>query len=348
MDQRISNENAVMNVHVLDTPFQLPQPDMEIIIGSREKLKHQADALGDIYLPVMKETLRSLVNEIGNVDKEALDTLTLVPHFFNDDEMLPFVEAIATLRGEPDEAKSKTAILEFNEEISMLLDARTASLASQAKALDKALSNLNAVQVNAVDHLTPALDQEISTLQARLAIEKTRLEEMLAKEKVVNALIADVESLSFFDKLKPLIASLETLADIDPKNPLIGSIKAGIAGVSNMLDLLDGAVDYDHLMTLRDTLQAQLLDLQGRVGEARAALDVEVSKRDQISGLASVQVYKNDYVREIGKLHTALTQVLANCRLPASEGLEERVSHFRRQADALNTYLVDLRGSWRS
>ncbi|KPW51035.1 Binary cytotoxin component [Pseudomonas syringae pv. antirrhini] len=337
-----------MNVHVLDTPFQLPQPDMEIIIGSREKLKHQADALGDIYLPVMKETLRSLVNEIGNVDKEALDTLTLVPHFFNDDEMLPFVEAIATLRGEPDEAKSKTAILEFNEEISMLLDARTASLASQAKALDKALSNLNAVQVNAVDHLTPALDQEISTLQARLAIEKTRLEEMLAKEKVVNALIADVESLSFFDKLKPLIASLETLADIDPKNPLIGSIKAGIAGVSNMLDLLDGAVDYDHLMTLRDTLQAQLLDLQGRVGEARAALDVEVSKRDQISGLASVQVYKNDYVREIGKLHTALTQVLANCRLPASEGLEERVSHFRRQADALNTYLVDLRGSWRS
>ncbi|GGJ54463.1 hypothetical protein GCM10009085_54620 [Pseudomonas avellanae] len=60
--------------------------------------------------------------------------------------------------------------------------------------LDKALINLNAVQVNAVDHLTPALDQEISTLQARLAIEKTRLEEMLTKEKVVNALITDLGS----------------------------------------------------------------------------------------------------------------------------------------------------------
>ncbi|RMO81216.1 hypothetical protein ALQ33_200155 [Pseudomonas syringae pv. philadelphi] len=337
-----------MNVHVLDTPFQLPKPDMEIIVGSREKLKHQADALGDIYLPVMKETLRSLVNEIGNVDKEALDTLTLIPHFFNDDEMLPFVEAIAKLRGQPDEEKNESAILEFNEELSILLDARTASLASQAKALDKALINLNAVQVNAVDHLTPALDQEISTLQARLAIEKARLEEMLAKEKVVNALIADVESLSFFDKLKPLIASLETLADIDPKNPLIGSIKAGIAGVSNILDLLDGAVDYGHLMTLRDTLQAQLLVLQDAVGESRAALDVEVSKRNQISGLASVQVYKNDYIREVGKLHAALAQVLANCRLPASEALEDRVEHLSRQANVLNTYLVDLRGSWRS
>ncbi len=62
------------------------------------------------------------------------------------------------------------------------------------KVLDKALINLNAVQVNAVDHLTPALDQEISTLQARLAIEKTRLEEMLTKEKVVNALITDLGS----------------------------------------------------------------------------------------------------------------------------------------------------------
>ncbi|WP_122301596.1 toxin, partial [Pseudomonas syringae] len=243
-----------MNVHSLNTPVKLPKPGMEIVIGSREKLKHQADALGDIYLPVMKETLRSLVSEVGNVDKEALDTLTLVPHFFNDDEMLPFVDAIAKLRGEPDEAKSGAAIAEFSQEISILLDTRIASLASQAKVLDKALINLNAVQVNAVDHLTPALDQEISVLQARLAIENTRLEELLTKEKVVNALVTDLESLSFFNKLKPLIASLETLADIDPKNPLIGSIKAGIAGVSNILDLLDAAVDYDHLITLRDTL----------------------------------------------------------------------------------------------
>ncbi|SOS36089.1 toxin [Pseudomonas syringae group genomosp. 3] len=184
-----------MNVYVLDTPVQLPKPDMEIVIGSREKLKHQADALGDIYLPVMKETLCSLVNEVGNVDKEALDALTLVPHFFNDDEMLPFVDAIAKLTGEPDEAKSGAAIAEFSQDISILLDTRIASLARQAKVLDKALINLNAVQVNAVDHLTPALDQEISTLQARLAIEKTRLEEMLTKEKVVNALITDLESL---------------------------------------------------------------------------------------------------------------------------------------------------------
>ncbi|OSN22498.1 hypothetical protein BV340_00536 [Pseudomonas syringae pv. actinidiae] len=34
-----------MNVYVLDTPVQLPKPNMEIVIGSREKLKHQADAL---------------------------------------------------------------------------------------------------------------------------------------------------------------------------------------------------------------------------------------------------------------------------------------------------------------
>ncbi|RMM70176.1 hypothetical protein ALQ72_100706, partial [Pseudomonas syringae pv. maculicola] len=32
-----------MNVHALNTPVKLPKPDMEIVIGSREKLKHQAD-----------------------------------------------------------------------------------------------------------------------------------------------------------------------------------------------------------------------------------------------------------------------------------------------------------------
>ncbi|KPY82994.1 alpha-xenorhabdolysin family binary toxin subunit B [Pseudomonas syringae pv. tagetis] len=337
-----------MNVHVLGTPFQLPTPDMEVIVSSREELRRKADALGDIYLPVMKETLRSLISELGHVDKEVLDTLTLVPHMYNSAEMLPFLEAVENLRGQAEDAKSSAAIADFNEEISQLLNARTTSLTIQAKALDKALINLDAVQVDGVDHLVPALDQEIAVLEVRLAKERAPLEEALQQAAVVNALITDVESLSLFDKLKPLVASLERLADVDPENPLIGSIKAGIAGVSNILDLLDAAVGYDHLTALRERLQTQLTGLQQKVDAARTTLEVEVSKREQLAGLASVEACKINYVREMSKLLEALRHVLRNSRLPETEEIEKRVEHFTRQADALNNYLVDLRRSWRS
>jgi len=337
-----------MNVHVLATPAQLPKPDMAIIIASREKLKREADRLGDIYLPVMNEALLSLLSEVGHVDKEALDTLTLVPHMYNSEEMLPFLEAVEKLRGDPEDAKSSAAIADFNEEISLLLDTREASLSSQAKALDRALINLEAVRVDGVEHLTPALEQEIAVLEARLETEHARLTEVVRQAAAVNDLIRDVESLSFFDKLKPLVASLERLADVDPLNPLIGSVKAGIAGVSNILDLLDAAVDYDHLIALRERLQTQMTGLQETTDATRAALETEVSKRGQLSGLASVELCKTDYVREMSKLLEALKRVLASSRLPETAVIEKRVEHFSRQADALNNYLIDLRRSWRS
>ncbi|KPX32063.1 Binary cytotoxin component [Pseudomonas tremae] len=338
----------MMNVHVLDTPFQLPAPNMEVLVAGREKLKQQADALGDIYLPVMMETLRSLLIEVGNVDKNVLDTLTLVPHGFNSDEMLPYLEAVEQLKGQSDDTKRDAAVAEFNKIISTLLDEKIVYLANHAKVLDKALANLNAVQVDAVDYLAPALDQEIIALGARLAAENTRLDEVSEQAAVVNALITDLENLNIFDRLKPLVASLEKLADIDPRSPLIGSIKAGIVGVSNILNLLDAAVDYDHLLALRDRLQAQLTDRQETIGDTRAALAIEVGKRDQLSGLVLVHGYRGDYAREVEKLHAALSQVLSNCLLPATDTSEERVTHFSRQANALNTYLVDLRGDWRS
>lgn len=337
-----------MTVHVLDTPFQLPKPDVDVIIASREKLKQTSDALPDVYLPVLKETLRSLVSEVGSVDKQALDTLTLVPHMLNGDEMLPFLEAVKELRSQPDDAKSIAAIANFNEEIGKLLDARLTSLTDQATVLDKALINLDAVQVDTANHLTPALDQEIGAVETRLATEQARLDELVQQVAVVNSLIKDIESLSVFDKLKPLVASLQVLADIDPKNPLIGSIKAGITGVSNILNLADAAVDYEQLIGLREKQQTQLTGLQVTVDETRTALKVEVSKRDQLSTLASIEVCKKDYVRELGKLLEALKHVEANSRLPATEVIEKRVEHFRLHADALNNYLVDLRSNWRS
>ncbi|MCF5467888.1 alpha-xenorhabdolysin family binary toxin subunit B [Pseudomonas syringae] len=337
-----------MNVHVLDTPFQLPKPDIAIIATSREKLKQTADTLGDIYLPVIKETLRSMVSEVGNVDKQVLDTLTLVPHMLSTEEMLPFLEAVKNLRSQPDNAKSSAAIADFNEEISTLLDARMASLSNQAKMLSKALINLDAIKVDTADHLIPDLDQNVVALEARLVIEQERLNELSQQIATVNALVKDIESLSLFDKLKPLVASLQVLAEVDPKNPLIGSIKAGITGVSNILNLVDAAVDYEQLIGLREMQQTQLTGLQATVDETRTALKVEVGKRDQLSALAPAEVCKKDYVREMGKLLEALKHVEVNSRLPATEVIEKRVEHFRLHADALNNYLVDLRSNWRN
>ena len=69
-----------MNVYVLDVPFSLPRPDLEVVADSRLSIQRQAEALGDLYLPVLTESLGSLLKELSHADRQFLDILTLVPH----------------------------------------------------------------------------------------------------------------------------------------------------------------------------------------------------------------------------------------------------------------------------
>lgn len=337
-----------MNVHAMDTPFLLPKPDLDVLVANRALLRRQAEALGDIHLPVKGEKLLSLIKELSDVDKEVLDTLTLGPGLLANHGLHDLLETIAKLKQQPltEETGSHIDVIvkEIREERSRTL----VELQVQVGALDDALVNFSAVTINDVDHLVAEIEATLVQVNAQIAAEDQPLAKWLEEETALNRLIADVEKLSLFDKFKPLVTSLDKLAEIDPKDPLVGSIKAGIAGMSNILDLADDALEYKHLLKHRERLQELLDALRGNARDLHDKRKTETHRLEQLTQLRALEEPRSAYIQEVAKLLTALNGFLKANRIEAVDNVEAQTALFIRHARLLSNYLTELRRDWLS
>lgn len=337
-----------MTVHRLETPLQLPAVDMTTLNTARAQLRHLAEALTDIYLPVKHEALKGLLTELGNTDKAALDSLALVPGLLDNDGLQDLLSALARLKGDPPDEQTLKAIDEISAEIESQVQAARSGLDSRARDLDDALVNLAHVNVGDVDHLIPPIEAELARLDAVIAAQEGPLAKLLEQEGMLNTLIADIEAISLWDKFKTLADSLKALIDIDPRNPLIGSIKAGIEGLGNMLNLASESLKYEHLVRQRERIQAQLDDLQGNARQLRLQRQAESRKLEQLKQLKLIEAPQQSYAQEIGKLLEALKRFQALHPALALEQIEAQASAFIANGRVLSDYLNELRRAWRS
>lgn len=337
-----------MTVHVMDTPFQLPKPDLDVLVAKRAQLRRQAEALSEIHLPVKREKLISLIKELSHVDKQVLDILTPRPGLLVDHGLQDLLETIDGLKQQPltEETGSHIDVIvkEIREERAKTLG----ELQDQSSALDNALVNFSAVIISDVDHLVAEIEAELAQVDAQIAAEDQPLGKWLEEEVAVNKLIADVEKLSLFDKFKPLVASLDKLATIDPKDPLVGSIQAGIAGMSNILDLANDALEYKHLLKHRERLQELTDALRGNARDLHDKRKAGARRLEQLTQLKALEEPRSAYRQEVAKLLEALTGFLSTNRIEAFDNVEAHTARFIHHARILSNYLTDLRRDWRS
>ncbi|WP_295476506.1 alpha-xenorhabdolysin family binary toxin subunit B [uncultured Pseudomonas sp.] len=337
-----------MTVHVLDIPFQLPNIDLIAANTHRAQIRHTAESLADIYLPVKREILLSLLQELAGVDHAALDTLSSVPGLLNSEGVEDLLSAIKRLKGEPPDEQTLGAIAAIAAEIQEQMQQQLGDIGRKASALDDALVNLAHVSVGDVDHLIAPIEADIVRIDAQLAADESPLARLIEEEKTVNKLIAEIEAISLWDKFKPLVESLKVLMEFDPKNPLIGSIKAGIEGISNILNLGSSHLKYEHLTRHRDRLQAQLDELAGHTRELRQQRLLESRKLEQLNQLKLIDAPKQGYTLEIGKLLEALRRFISLHPASPLNDVETAASTFLAQGRLLSDYLNDLRRTWRS
>ncbi|WP_459748865.1 alpha-xenorhabdolysin family binary toxin subunit B [Pseudomonas sp. 3A(2025)] len=335
-----------MTVHVLDTPLQLPKPDLAVVIARRTELNRSANTLSDFYLPLIRETLLSLIRELGEVDTQALRMISAVPGLVSSESLPDLLEALAVLQQDT-ESDQGEAIAQIMAEIDAQLQAASTGLAEHASALDNACVNFDDVSFGDLDAFITPINEEIVRLNNRITAIEAPLIKLREEETTLNKLIADLEAVSFFDKLKPLVETLKKLADIDPKDPLVGSIKAGIDAISSMLDLASNALKYEHLVNRRTRLQGQLDSIQDQARPLRSHLDEETARLARFALIQGMGTSKNEYVQELGKLHKALKQFIAYTFKDA-DSHELRVSRFIEYAAVLSTYMDELRRDWQS
>ncbi|WNW13274.1 alpha-xenorhabdolysin family binary toxin subunit B [Pseudomonas sp. DTU_2021_1001937_2_SI_NGA_ILE_001] len=337
-----------MTVHVLETRFQLPEIDLSAVNTHRAQLRHTAESLADIYLPVKREILLSLLQELGGADQAALDVLTALPGTLDGEGLEDLLTAIKRLKGDPPDAPTLETISAIAAEIQTQVQRQLGNIRDKAVSLDDALVNLAHVSVGEVDHLMTAVEADIVHIDERLAAESGPQAKLLEQEAAVNKLIAEIEAISLWDKLKPLVESLTVLTDIDPKNPLIGSIKAGIEGLSNILNLASSQLRYEHLVRHRDRLQAQLDELTGNVRELRQQRQAESRKLEQLKQLKLIEAPKQAYGEELGKLLDALKRFLGLHPALPDDDIEATASAFLAHGRLFSDYLNDLRRAWRN
>ncbi|MGV8862301.1 MAG: alpha-xenorhabdolysin family binary toxin subunit B [Pseudomonas sp.] len=337
-----------MTVHLLDTPYQLPQPDLEIIRVSRTEINHHVIALGNIYLPVLRDELLGLRKEISLTDEYTLSVLTGVPIALENEEVSTLLNAIDTLNKQAPTEESKAAIAEYANEVSGLMDQSVSTVKQHASDLDDRVTNLNAVRLSDNKYRLLELEQSVETSHALLTVEREALAALEANAELLKAAINEMEKLTLFDKLKPLVESLQELTKIDPKDPALGAIQAGITGVKNILGLASDGVNYTHLIEARSVVQEHLKGRRKKVLDLEDQIETSSTRIQQLTTAGGLDDHKARYVQEITKIGQALS-TFVNSNLPNSaEMVAQRAERFAIQANALGTYLNTLRKAWQS
>lgn len=337
-----------MTVHLLDTPYQLPQPDLEVIRVSRAEINHHVIALGNIYLPVLKDELSGLRKEISLTDEQTLSLLTEVPTVLENEEINILLSAISKLTEHASTEESKAAITAFAKEVSGLIDQSVSAVKQYASDLDDRVTNLNAVMLSDNNDRVLELEQSIEATKKLLTVEVDAVAALEASAELLKAAINEMEKLTFFDRLKPLVESLQELTKIDPKNPALGSIQAGITGVNNILELASDGVNYTHVIEARSMIQARQKERRNKILDLEDRIETSSTRIQQLTTAGGLDDHKARYVQEITKIGQALS-TFVNSNLPNSaEVVAQRAERFAIQANALGTYLNTLRKAWQS
>jgi len=333
--------------HIMDASFVLPTPDMVAFNNSRTLLRQQALSLGDIYLTRLQEKIQSLLGELDRVDTQGLATLTLTPVGLETESLSGLIKNINVLREAPSQA-SANAIKELVAELVNNTQQQVSHVADHLGALDDAMTNFRGITLDDAGPVIDKLEAEMAPVKARLEEESKPFADLQQQQAALNKLIAEVESISLLERLKPLIESLDNLLEIDPKDPLPGSVKAGLEGIKNQLNLGIEFIKYDNLISLRQTLQEREDTIQGRLRELQDQIAEQEDKVEQLKMFQGLGPHRLVYLREVGTIVSAIKDFPRQNQLDPDGDVVVQVSRFIENAQAMTAYLHGLRREWQS
>ncbi len=337
-----------MTVHTLDTSFQYPAPDMKKIKESREELNYKIRTLSTIYLPVLREQLESLQEEINSTDQQALSTLTLTPTVLPISEIQHFHTIIEKMKLETPTPEQQEAIDNFYEEIKTLIKTGTSETSKLSTALNNNLTNLKAVTLSDNQYRIKELETSISEATPYIPEEESAIARLVKYESELNDAIKLIEATDTFSLIKEFFLTAEKLATLNLSAPQVELVKAGIAAAGKILNLISDRVKYDNLIQARSQIQKQLDDRRRNLARINQDVKFQQDQKNQLEEFQSVQTPRESYSQELSVLADAINKFLELTEPDKSDDLESVVKRFIEQSDIFRKHLKSLRGQWKS
>ncbi len=337
-----------MTVHTLDTSFQYPAPDMKKIKENREALNYKIRTLSTIYLPVLREQLESLQEEINSTDKQALSTLTLIPTVLPISEIQRFHTIIEKLKLEIPTPEQQEAIDSFYDEIKTLIENGTSEALKLSTALNNNLTNLKAVTLSDNQYRIKELKTSISNATPYIQVEESAIAGLLKDESELNEAIKLIEATDTFSLIKEFFLTTEKLANLNLSAPQIELVKAGIAAAGKILNLISDRIKYDNLIQARSQIQKQLDDRRRNLARISQDIKILLDQKNQLEEFQSVQTPRESYIQELSVLVDVINKFLKLTEHDESDDLESVVKRFIEQSDIFMKHMKPLRGEWKS
>ncbi|WP_223454139.1 MULTISPECIES: alpha-xenorhabdolysin family binary toxin subunit B [unclassified Pseudomonas] len=337
-----------MTVHTLDTSFQYPAPDMKKIKESREALNYKIRTLSTIYLPVLREQLDSLQEELNSTDKQALSSLTLIPTALPIEEIQRFHTTIEKLKLETPTPEQQEAIDSFYKEIKTLIEGGTSETLKLFIALDNNLTNLKAVTLSDNQYRIKELETSISDATPYIPEEERAIARLVKDESELNEAIKLIEATDTFSLIKEFFLTAERLATLNLSAPQVELVKAGITAAGKILNLISDRIKYDNLIQARSQIQKQLDDRRRNLARINQDIKILQDQKNQVEEFQSVQTPRESYTQELSVLADAINKFLELTEHDGNDDLESVVKRFIEHSDIFRKHLKSLRGQWKS
>lgn len=332
-----------MNITYLNESLKLMAPDTAVIRASRAELERKLIARETLYLPALKQQLKTLNQRFRQLDDYARDMLASAPVELQ-------TQSISTLLGRMKDAAGlrptpagDSVAEQYKTEIADTLKESLDAMEEHAAALSEQLEGMRVWTLSDSSHFIADHDRErASTLQALDALAKQCAEIERRKQPLSDAMKV-YEDMTILDRLVPI---LEDVIKLRPSHPAIMTLQAGVIGVKNILSIASEAVKYGDLIESRDLLQADLDSKYRQISDQKAQLRELSARSEALREVQDIAVPKQRYEEQVQKLVVTLQTFMTLRERLAHEPVADFARTYIAQADSLSKGLRAVLKSW--
>jgi DNA repair exonuclease SbcCD ATPase subunit len=332
-----------MNITYLNEPLNFMTPDTSVIRASRAELERKLIARETLYLPALRQQLKTLNQRFHQLDDYARDMLASAPVGLQ-------TQAISTLLGRMKDAAglrptpaADSVAEQYQTEIVDTLKESLDAMEEHAAALSERLEGLRVWTLSASTHFIADHDRRCASIQQALDALAKQCTEIERRKQPLSDAMKVYEDMTILDRWIPI---LEDVIKLRPSHPAITTLQAGVIGVENILRIASEAVKYGDLIKSRNLLQADLDSKYKQITDQKAQLRELSARSEALREVQDIGVPKQRYEEQVQKLVVTLQTFITLRERQAREPVADFARTYVAQADALSRGLRAVLKSW--
>lgn len=326
----------------------LLRPNMVAIKECRITIRSYVNIrLSNIKSSTIAGDLKALDSCREDVDQRGNDTLRKMIDLSDSSTVVNALSYLANV----DRNADPGAFSVFEQNLNSVLTEKQNDLLQWRNTLNTAIFNLRTMNLTDNTYRLTELETTIATLGqiAKKENDGSHYEEMLKRMAILETAIEAYESETFLDRAKPVLDEIvKTVSSVvdAPATYKATLVKEGATVVNLMLNIVNSAVKYGDMVTLRGQLAVKINTRELAADVTDRDIREHVHELGQLRDFEMLKGVKTEYVNEIQKIADSCTSFIDEVYSSTPSDAEGIANRFNLHAPLLHAYASDLFNQW--